>query len=136
MVNPTYKINGVPKPKPNNYKSVGVAECLIGCGAIYYFMPYDFFASGTIGIGFSTLSIEKSVNTIGQTNQTIRESLNSDPGFGFRIRAGKEWWRSNRWALGVAGFFQFSMHGSGAFYTLSGQMHSLMGGISFTATFN
>ena len=32
----------------------------------------------------------------------------TDLGFGFFVGAGKEWWISDDWALGVTGFFEFS----------------------------
>jgi hypothetical protein len=136
ILDPIYKINGDPQKRPTNYETVGLYDVLIGCGGIYYFMPYNFFVSSTLGLAFSDLNINKSVvNTVGQTiSETV--DLTSDVGFGFRIRAGKEWWKSNRWGLGAAGFFQFSTHGSGAIYTLSGQMYSIMSGLSFTATYN
>jgi hypothetical protein len=136
LINPSQKIDGVPQPKPDNYSSVALGEYLIGIGGIYYFMPYDLFASGTIGVALSDLNINKSV--VNNTGQTISETvdLTSDAGFGFRLRAGKEWWVSNRWGLGAAGFFQFSTYGSGAIYSISGQMYSIMSGLSFSATFN
>jgi hypothetical protein len=65
-----------------------------GAGLTYYFMPVNIYLSGSLG--FSTVTLEGPFGT-GET----------DTGPALDITAGKEWWVSNRWALGVAAGFGY-----------------------------
>ncbi len=65
----------------------------VGGGITYYFMPVNIYLSGSVGLG--------SLNGGGDI------SGESDSGFAGMVTAGKEWWVSNRWGLGVAGVFGF-----------------------------
>jgi hypothetical protein len=134
---PTIKVNNnaqntsnLNQPTNNDFS---FTNYFIGCGIIYYFMPYNLFASATLGPAFSLMTIDNSSPGV---DGSSTKSLRSNGGFGMRIRAGKEWWVSNRWAIGAAGLFQFSTHGSGEIFRVPGQMNSLLGGISLTVTFN
>ena len=61
-----------------------------GIGVTYYAMPINLYLSPSIGFGSLTLDLP---NANGET----------DTGVVFDFTVGKEWWVSDRWALGVAG---------------------------------
>jgi hypothetical protein len=121
ITGPAIKINdSVPFSTNDN---LSVDNYVIGAGIMYYFMPYNVFISASIGPSFTDVSDNSC-------------DYYSGIGFGAEIRAGKEWWVSRRWALGVVALYQFTIQNSGDIFRLSGRMHSSMGGISFSATFN
>ncbi len=62
-----------------------------GAGVAYYFMPMNLFVSGALTT--SQLQLQRN-------NEAVAET---DFGPGFTLSAGKEWWVSDNWALGVAG---------------------------------
>lgn len=126
---PTIKINGQTLSSGGN--NLEIDNYIIGCGIMYYFMPYNFLVSASIGPAFATVS-----NQNYQSSSSSNKIYASKTGFGFRLRAGKEWWVSNRWALGAVGFYQYTTHGSGDFFPVDGSMYSSTGGVSFSATFN
>lgn len=100
--------------------SVGVI--MFGGGFTNYFMPNNMFISGTVGIG------SFNITTNDQTSSTQR-------GLGLYIKAGKEWWVSSRWGLGVSAGFNYTHVNN----DVDGLLESLTGtsfGISFNATFN
>lgn len=61
----------------------------VGAGLTYYFMPVNLYLSGSVGAGKLTLD-------------TNVGDFDTDYGIAFDATAGKEWWVSDRWALGVA----------------------------------
>jgi hypothetical protein len=65
-------------------------EYLFGGGSTYY-LKNNFFVSGTLGMGYFSFMDE--VN---------RTTTDTNYGFSYQIKAGKEWWISSRWALGAA----------------------------------
>jgi hypothetical protein len=71
-----------------------VTQGLIGAGINYYVMPLNIYFGGAIG--FATVA----------TGRTRRgedaDTQSSDVGFGIDLDAGKEWWVSDNWGLGVA----------------------------------
>jgi hypothetical protein len=85
MVNPTVTVGGQ-SVNPGNNTSVGAA--IIGVGFTHYFMPANAFLGVTLGQGTFTLTSDGN-------------SGSSEKGFGYIIRAGKEWWVGRRWGLGV-----------------------------------
>jgi len=87
----------MPGPKVNNEGSVttmsdeiSVNELMYGAGLTYYFMPVNFFVSGSAGIGKFTVS-----------NSTNDTKSKTHSGFSFQLIAGKEWWISKKWGLGA-----------------------------------
>jgi hypothetical protein len=64
-----------------------------GGGVTYYFMPINIYMSGSVGFGIFSAS--------GDIDGE------SDTGFAGQLTAGKEWWVSNRWGLGVSGVYGF-----------------------------
>ena len=96
-----------------------------GIGPQYtqYFMPANVYLSTTVA-----LTRMHSSNNSG--------SGDSDWGVGTRIAAGKEWWVSDHWGLGVAGHISFSTNqdpvGGGSSNTLT----TWTFGATFSATYN
>ena len=68
-----------------------------GGGLTYYFMPSNIYVSGTITLSKNRLNV-RALEVTGETEM----------GYGAYLSAGKEWWVSGDWALGVAGFYYFS----------------------------
>jgi hypothetical protein len=83
---PAYKVDGVEVEVNNDAVFIGA----LGIGITYYVMPLNLYLSPTIGIG----------RLVHETSDTSNES---DTGVAFDFTVGKEWWVSDRWALGVAG---------------------------------
>jgi hypothetical protein len=75
----------------NTSNNITLGETMIGGGITYYLMPSNIFLSGSLGIGNFTL--------IDDDNDI---SFSTDRGFSMQLKAGKEWWISKRWGLGVA----------------------------------
>ncbi|MBZ0241759.1 MAG: hypothetical protein K8F24_00970 [Bacteroidales bacterium] len=75
----------------NSSNDLSIGEAMIGAGMTYYFMPANIFVSGSAGLGNFTLIDNK--NDI---------NISTDRGFSFQLKAGKEWWVSRRWGLGLA----------------------------------
>ena len=64
-------------------------EIMIGGGTTYYFQK-NFFITGNIGMGNFSF-----------TDMASNTSADTDYGFSFQLKAGKEWWISSRWGLGA-----------------------------------
>ncbi len=80
----------------NNVKTdnkLSFSEMLIGAGFTYY-NSLNYLVSVSMGIGFFTLE-----------NEREDIDVSSDPGFGFQLKFGKEWWVSPKWALGIAMYY-------------------------------
>ncbi len=75
----------------NGSNNLTLGEAMIGGGLTYYLTPSNIFFSGSMGIGGFTL--------IDDDNDT---DISTDAGFSMQLKAGKEWWVSKRWGLGVA----------------------------------
>lgn len=88
----------------------------IGLELRRYFMPANLFVSVTPALAVAN----------------VRTPAKDDlPGFGVQVAAGKEWWVSDHWGLGVAA------KGFGAWCSGDGVSASGYGGaIAFTATYN
>jgi hypothetical protein len=99
-----------------------VGMIMFGGGVTNYFMPNNFFVSGTAGIG--------------SFNITTGESTSStERGLGLLLKAGKEWWISSRWGMGVSATFNYTHVNNEA----DGMQEALSGiafGVSLNATFN
>jgi hypothetical protein len=72
-----------------------VSQSLLGAGINYYLMPINIYFGGAIGFSTITSTWDRGGN-LGDAHQ------DSDVGFGIDLDAGKEWWVSNNWGLGVA----------------------------------
>jgi len=71
-----------------------VTMSAIGAGLTYYIMPHNIYVSGSAGFGIID------VESFGLAGE-------SEIGIAIDTTFGKEWWVSDRWALGVAGAFGF-----------------------------
>lgn len=104
------------------YKNSVEQMNLYGMGVTYY-MPMNFFVSGSLGIVIFALDKANE----GKVDAT------SDKGFGFQIAAGKEWWVSDNWGLGVKAALTY---GSADDQNDAGEMSGMGINVMFSATFN
>jgi hypothetical protein len=74
---------------------VVLADGTLGVGVTYYVMPANVFLSGTIGVG-------RLVLTNPTEDADDDERIETNPGLSIHAKAGKEWWVSDNWGLGVA----------------------------------
>jgi hypothetical protein len=133
ILHATLNANSIVGPKqelPNgqsykNTNNVTFGEALLGGGLTYYFMPSNIFISGSAGL--ANFSVD---------NQDINYKSTTDRGFGFQLKAGKEWWVSKRWGLGISGTYGRSSVDSKPGNGLREQLSSDRFGISFNATLN
>ena len=72
---------------------IDLFEAMIGAGMTYY-TPRNYLLSTSIGLGGFTLTDEKK-----------DEDSSSDKGFSFQLKAGKEWWISPKWGIGLAVYY-------------------------------
>ena len=92
-----------------------------GGGLTYYFMPMNFYLTGSAG--FATLTVSGSDNV----------SVETDNGFSFDLGVGKEWWVGNSWGLGFNGGYSYhSVPEHGSSDNWSGSSYA----IRFSATLN
>jgi hypothetical protein len=115
-VDPKAEVNGVERDTED--LTVGLAG--IGPQLTWYFMPANVYVSGTLAMTRLT------VDNDGEEGET-------EAGIGGRLAIGKEWWVSNQWGLGVAGYGLFSSNedkdGGPRWRTWSA-------GVTFSATYN
>ncbi|MCF0223186.1 MAG: outer membrane beta-barrel protein [Fibrobacter sp.] len=64
---------------------------LLGVGVTYY-LPQNFFFGASLGLSQFNVDSDDDGDADGS----------SDKGFGFQLIAGKEWWVSDEWALGLS----------------------------------
>ena len=92
----------------------------LGIGMTYYVMPLNLYLSPSIG--FSRFA-----------QVAFGDIYESDLGVAFDFTAGKEWWVSERWALGVAGGLGLhSIPDAGSPWDWKGSSFA----VRFTSTFN
>jgi hypothetical protein len=88
LTGPNIKSDGESRKTSNN---LTMGEAMFGAGITYYVMPSNILLSGSLGLGnFTVLDNDQ------------KKSVSSDRGFSMQLKAGKEWWVSKRWGLGVA----------------------------------
>jgi hypothetical protein len=68
---------------------------MLGFGATYYLMPMNVFLSGSVGFGSLRLKQNGSEH-------------DTELGFASRVGVGKEWFVSESWGLGLAGYLDFA----------------------------
>ncbi|MCK4829135.1 hypothetical protein KA005_76135 [bacterium] len=97
-----------------------------GAGLSYYFMPSNYYLSGS----FSLCS-----NKIRTTANNVENT--TDSGWGLYLSAGKEWWVSPNWGLGLAGFAHYSQtSGKEPSYNEEYTIKNTVFGIVFSATYH
>ena len=75
---------------------------MLGAGARYHFMPFDWYVGGTLALAAVTVT------------NALNDAQNANPGFGFELETGKYWWldyRDKR-AYGVGLRFGYVRSGS------------------------
>ena len=113
-----------PLPVESQFYGGTLSQSTWGMGLTYYFMPANFFFSGTIGLA-SLASVK-----LGDTSDGP-----SATGLAVIIRAGKEWWVDADWALGIEISFGWSSVKEPAeLYTEQLTGYSI--GLQFNATYN
>ncbi len=78
----------------NTTSTVMASDEMYGVGITKYFMPSNTFINATIGIAKFALQVNNTSST-------------SQSGLGLQLKAGKEWWVSSDWGLGVAVGFAY-----------------------------
>jgi hypothetical protein len=122
MAGPKVTSGGVSQNTSNN---LSLSETMIGGGATYYFMPVNIFLSGSLGLGNFVL--------IDGDNDS---SIKTDRGFSMQLKAGKEWWISRKWGLGVALTYGKTVLTNSPGGGTEEHMNSNNFGILFNATLN
>lgn len=69
---------------------------VLGMGVTYYWMPLNIYLTGSIGMANSFLVLGDDEPGTGD------DAGNTATGVGMYVQAGKEWWVSDNWGLGVA----------------------------------
>lgn len=72
---------------------VTLSEAMIGAGLTYY-TPDNLFISSSVGFGGFTIA-----------NEREDIEVSTDSGFSIQLKAGKEWWVSSKWGIGVAAYY-------------------------------
>ena len=121
ITRPTLEVGSVSETLENS--SLSVTD--IGAGLSYYFMPSNFYISGSIVMARNKFETQSRYS---DTANKMRP--------GIYISAGKEWWVSADWGLGVAGFIytsksSFNYSDSNEDYTVS----NFFFGVVFSATY-
>ena len=98
------------------------AMYLYGIGVTYFIPPHNYYVSGSVGTALFTMEDD---------DDYIKAS--SSLGIGFQLLAGKEWWISENWGIGIAVAMSY---GSADDKDDTGEMSAF--GINFfiTATYN
>lgn len=117
---PTVEIDGSEVGMSN----ASVTASVVGAGLTYYVMPLNLYLSGSLGLA------QVSVEANGMRFDT-------DNGWGVDLVAGKEWWVSENWGLGIAAQITHASVPdrnpvSGRTYDLTSNSFALL----FSATFN
>jgi hypothetical protein len=93
ILHATVHMKSIFGPAINNQKyndDYSIDEFMMGAGVTYY-VKNNYFLTGSIGSGnFSFV------------DENLNYTLDTDEGFSFQLKAGREWWISTRWALGFA----------------------------------
>jgi len=81
---PDFKINGTKVPTTD----ITLGLSAVGVNFTYYFMPIGIYLSATPSIATATL-------------ESGGVEFETDSGFAIRLAAGKEWWVSDNWGIGL-----------------------------------
>ncbi|HVN58132.1 MAG TPA: hypothetical protein VMT63_07540 [Bacteroidales bacterium] len=90
IAGPKIAISNGTSGKANDNLNIG--ESMLGGGVTYYLAPSNIFFSGSVGLGGYSI--------IDNTNKA--NNVSTQQGFSCQLKAGKEWWISPRWAIGIA----------------------------------
>ncbi|MCD6024454.1 MAG: hypothetical protein K0Q91_1370 [Fibrobacteria bacterium] len=122
ITRPEVEMNGAVLDAPGD---LAISDNSYGIGLTRYFMPHNLFVGGTV-------SVARMVSTVDD------EHFASKWGYGLHVKAGKEWWVSANWGLGVSAGYGFQaaddQEASGVDY--SGELTSHQFYILFNTTYN
>lgn len=110
----------------NTTSDVTANDVLFGAGITKYFMPGNIFISATVGVGQFSMDFNNTTS-------------NSQEGFGFQLKGGKEWWVSDNWGLGVAAglsYISASDQADASNARYSGKLSTTKFFVVFNTTFN
>jgi len=110
----------------DNVRDAGFSS--IGLGGSYYFMPLNAFVGGTLGLGMATVNRK----AMGSTSTGDEPSGATGTGMSLGVHAGKEWWVSDNWGIGVAAYGTYLSLPDGRDSTLS----VIYLGLGASATYN
>jgi hypothetical protein len=112
---------------------------VVGLGVTYYFMPLNLYVSGSFGIGRHGIDAKREYDG----DDEYATIVTSEMGFGMALAAGKEWFVSDNWGLGVsalllytAGPSDFEDARTGDPLEPRGWGHAVSGGVLLSATYN
>ncbi|MCP4675176.1 MAG: outer membrane beta-barrel protein [Deltaproteobacteria bacterium] len=112
------------KSENNDTSETTTYGFLTGIGMGHYFMPANLYVSGAFGATLNNFAV--SDDGIDFDTDNI--------GLGFTVMAGKEWWVSDGWGVGVGGQLLYMANkGEG---TSKFTNHTLAFGMILTATYN
>lgn len=115
---PKLTINGTEQPSNVTSSTTSLA----GIGMTYYF-PSNFYLTGAVGIAKSK-------------NESGGNEYSTDTGYGVNIMAGKEWWVTDNWGLGIAGQFLYTNCPDKEIAGVTPDVKSTSFGILLSATYN
>lgn len=111
----------------DNVVSTGFSS--LGVGGSYYFMPLNAFVGGTLGLGTATVSVKP---RDGSSRGSDNPGGNTGTGISLGAHAGKEWWVSDNWGIGIAIYGTYLSLPDGRDSTLS----VIYVGLGASATYN
>ncbi len=91
VTNPTLKVEADGQSMEETAEGVTLQQSHVGIGLQYFVMPLNLYVGGDVG--FAQLVVR---------DQDSTDTTESDLGFYGSVIAGKEWWVSDNWGLGVA----------------------------------
>ncbi|MBC6410221.1 MAG: hypothetical protein GDA51_09960 [Ekhidna sp.] len=120
------EVDGTEFGNPVNYtaQDISLNTEFFGVGATFYTADNLFFSPN---LGISKINI---------TDDDGSEISDSDRGFGFLLRAGKEWWVGDQWGLGFALSYRGALGSTDIEPDLEEDWSSNNFSVSFSATFN
>ena len=127
----SFFVNSISGPKFNDVKvdnKIAFDETFLGAGMTQFFSPSNTFISGNIGFGKFTITD----NSEGNSNYAV----STEGGFGFQLKAGKEWVISEKWGIGVMAFYSGTYLKSTPTPNIEERWDSSRYGISFNASFH
>lgn len=101
----------------------------IGLGGSYYFMPLNAFVGGTLGLGTASVTLKPAM---GSSSGSDELGGTTGTGIALGVHAGKEWWVSDNWGIGVAAYGTYLSLPDGRDSTLS----VIYLGLGASATYN
>lgn len=110
----------------DNVREAGFSS--LGLGGSYYFMPLNAFVGGTLGLGMATVRRKTADSTSAGDDPDGRTGT----GVSLGLHAGKEWWVSDNWGIGISAYGTYLSLPDGRDDTLN----AIYLGLGASATYN